>query len=91
MAQSDGLVAYWPLDELRAGATPDVVGDYDLKATHLDVSDVVAGRHGRAIAFESGRQTLLSRVHEVGEELPINQHPSFTLSLWVKVDGRRQK
>ncbi|MGB1521070.1 MAG: LamG-like jellyroll fold domain-containing protein, partial [Limisphaerales bacterium] len=90
MAQSDGLVAYWPLDELRAGATPDVVGDYDLKATHLDVSDVVAGRHGRAIAFESGRQTLLSRVHEVGEELPINQHPSFTLSLWVKVDGRRQ-
>ena len=90
MAQSDGLVAYWPLDELRAGATPDVVGDYDLKATHLDVSDVVAGRHGRAIAFESGRQTLLSRVHEVGEELPINQHPSFTLSLWAKVDGRRQ-
>ena len=27
MAQSDGLVAYWPLDELRAGATGFIVAD----------------------------------------------------------------
>ena len=60
MAQSDGLVAYWPLDELGAGALPTSWGDY-LKATHLDVSDVVAGRHGRAIAFEWASDAAIPR------------------------------
>ncbi len=90
MAQSDGLVAYWPLDELNAGVTPDLVGGYDLQASNLRSQDVVRGRHGFAFSFQNERGSLLSRVHRAGDALPINQHASFTISLWVQVKGQGQ-
>ena len=86
----EGLIAYWPLDTLHAGLTPDAVGSHDLKASNLTQESVVLGRHDRAFSFRSDQQTLLWRVHEPGQALPINQYPSFSLSMWVKVQGRGQ-
>src|SRR5439155_22860840 len=42
------------------------------------------------ICFSNARQTLLSRVHSASEDLPINKHDAFTVSLWTKVNGTGQ-
>src|SRR5688500_16739667 len=89
-ALTNGLVAYWPLDELQAGKTPDVVGGYDMEARNLVAGDVVPGTRSNAFSFVNARQTLLVRVHSAGENLPINKHPAFTISMWTKVNGAGQ-
>ncbi len=86
----DGLVSYWPLDEIRGTKTPDVIGGYDMELTNLTAEDLVEGQTGRAFEFNFDRQTLLSRVHQPGEDLPANQHESWTLSMWAKLDGNGQ-
>ena len=86
----DGLVSYWPLDEVRGTKTPDVIGGYDMDLTNLSAEDLVDGQTGRAFEFDNGRQTLLSRVHQAGEDLPANQHESWTLSIWAKLEGTGQ-
>jgi hypothetical protein len=89
-ALTNGLVAYWPLDELQAGKTPDVVSGYDMEARNLVATDVVPGVRTNAFSFFNARQTLLSRVHAAGDDLPINKHPAFTVSMWAKVNGPGQ-
>ena len=86
----DGLVSYWPLDEVRGTKTPDVIGGYDMDLANLTAEDLVDGQTGRAFEFNFDRQTLLSRVHEPGEDLPANQHESWTLSIWAKLEGTGQ-
>ncbi len=78
------MIAYWPLDELVGGKTPDLASGYDLEAVNLTGADVVAGRWGQAVRFEAGRQTMLRRVRQPDELLPAYQHPSFSVSLWVR-------
>ena len=87
---SDGLVSYWPLDEIQGTKTPDLVSFYDMDVTNLEAGDVVAGRHGNAFSFDNARQTLLSRVHDAGDDLPANKHRSHTISMWVNVVGEGQ-
>ena len=83
----DGLVSYWPLDEVRGTKTPDVISGYDMELTNLTAEDLVDGQTGMAFEFSHDQQTLLSRVHQAGEDLPANQHESWTLSIWAKLDG----
>ena len=83
----DGLVSYWPLDEVQGTKTPDVIGGYDMELTNLSAEDLVEGQTGQAFEFNFDRKTLLSRVHQPGEDLPANQHESWTLSIWAKLDG----
>ena len=83
----DGLVSYWPLDEVRGTKTPDLIGGYDMDLTNLSAEDLVDGQTGMAFEFSNARETLLSRVHQAGEDLPANQHESWTLSIWAKLDG----
>ena len=83
----DGLVSYWPLDEVRGTKTPDLISGYDMDLTNLTAEDLVEGQTGMAFEFNFDRQTLLSRVHQPGEDLPANQHESWTLSIWAKLDG----
>jgi hypothetical protein len=85
-----GMVAYWPLDEVLGVKTPDVVSGYDLELVNLTAADVVAGKIGKAVKFENARQTMLKRVNSAGEQLPINQHPAFTVSFWANVMGTGQ-
>ncbi|MDC0316871.1 LamG domain-containing protein, partial [Verrucomicrobia bacterium] len=86
----DGLVAYWPLDGISGETAPDVVGGYNMELTNMDDSNVVEGKVGNAFSFSNGDQTLLSRTHEEGDELPINKHESFTVSFWAKIQGNGQ-
>ena len=82
-----GLVSYWPLDEVRGTKTPDLIGGYDMDLTNLTAEDLVEGQTGMAFEFSHNQQTLLSRIHQAGEDLPANQHESWTLSIWAKLDG----
>ena len=84
---SDGLVSYWPLDEVVGTKTPDLVSGYDMELNNLTSDDLVAGQTGNAFLFDNTRQTLLSRIHSPGEQLPINQHPAYTISFWANVTG----
>ena len=87
---ADGLVAHWPLDELNGDTTPDLVSGYDMTADNLSADNVVEGKYGNAISFANADQTLLWRKNEEGDDLPVNKHDSFTVSLWSKVDGNGQ-
>src|SRR6266446_4919181 len=84
------LVAYWPLDEVQGNKTPDLVSGYDMTLNNLTTNDLVAGISGNCFSFSNARQTLLSRVHSASEDLPINKHDAFTVSLWTKVNGTGQ-
>ena len=86
----DGLIAYWPLDEVQGTKTPELINGYDMELTNLTADDVVEGRIGNAFSFSNERQTLLSRVHDAADQLPANKYDSFTISMWSKVDGNGQ-
>ena len=87
---TDGLVAHWPLDELDGDTTPDVISGYDMTADNLTADSVVEGKYGNAMSFSNAEQTLLWRKNEEGDALPANQHDSFTVSFWSKVQGNGQ-
>ena len=84
---SDGLVSYWPLDDVVGTKTPDLVSGYDMELNNLTAADLIIGQSGKAFLFDNTRQTMLSRLHSPGEQLPINQHPAFTISFWANVTG----
>ncbi|MCP4839633.1 MAG: LamG domain-containing protein, partial [Planctomycetes bacterium] len=86
----NGLIGYWPLDEIQGETTPDVISGYDMNMTNIDDSNVVDGKYGNAFSFANADQTLLWRKNEEGDDLPANQHDSFTVSFWSKVDGTGQ-
>jgi hypothetical protein len=83
----DGIVAYWPLDEVVGAKTPDLVSGYDMELANLTSADLVEGKRGKAFKFENARQTFLRRVNAPGEQLPINQYPAFTVTFWANVTG----
>ena len=83
----DGLVSYWPLDEVVGTKTPDLASGYDLELDNLTAADLVEGKRGKAFQFDNARQTMLRRISSPGEQLPINQHPAFTITFWAKVTG----
>ncbi|MSU22167.1 MAG: LamG domain-containing protein, partial [Pedosphaera sp.] len=89
-ALKDGLVSYWPLEEVQGTKTPDLVSGYDMDLSNLTAADLVPGKVGKTFSFSFAKQTLLSRVHQAGEKLPINQHPSFTIAMWAKINATGQ-
>lgn len=88
--QDPDLVAYWPLDEVSGQTTPDAFGSYPMKLVNLSGADLVEGRRGLAFAFDNAEETLLEYEADPGDDLPINQHPSRSVSLWVKAKGSGQ-
>lgn len=80
---TNGMAAYWPLDEVEGTKTPDVVSGYDMDLINLTEDDLVAGKWGQAFQFANARQTMLERIHLPADELPIYKHPNFAVSLWV--------
>ncbi len=87
---TNGLIAYWPLDQVQGAKTPDVVNGYDMDLNNLTASDLVDGKRGKAFSFDTTRKTLLSRVHSATDELPANKHDSFTVCMWTMVDYANQ-
>lgn len=86
-ALQDGLVAYWPLDQVVGTKTPDLVSGYDMELANLTAADLVEGKFGKAFQFDNARQTMLRRINSPGEQLPINQFPALTIAFWAKVQG----
>ena len=81
------MVAYWPMDEVVGTKTPDLVNGYDMNLVNLTAADLVDGKVGKTFNFQNAKQTMLNRIDSAGEQLPINQFPAFTISMWAKVDG----
>ena len=44
----DGLISYWPLDEVQGTKTPDLISFYDMELVNLTSDDLVDGKHGKA-------------------------------------------
>lgn len=84
------LVAYWPLDEVDAGASPDATGLFPLTAVNLTAGDLVEGQVGQAVSFDSANSSMLEYIAGEGEALPINLHPARSVSLWIKAKGEGQ-
>lgn len=86
----DLLCAYWPLDGTDGVTTPDLGPN----GYHLDLVNMNAGNFvpdgGRIAASFNGIDTMLVRVHDAGDGLPITQHGSYTISMWVKIKGTGQ-
>ena len=87
---TNGLVAYWPLDQVQGDKTPDLVNGYDMQLNNLSAADLIDGIRGKCFSFSNQQKTLLSRVHGANDDLPINKHAAFTVSLWTKVNGTGQ-
>ena len=84
---TNGLVAYWPLDTIIGTKTPDLVSGYDLTVVNMTAAgNIVPGKWGKAFSFTNATHTLLQRVDNPGDDLPIYNKPSFTVSLWVNGD-----
>jgi len=88
--EEDSLIAYWPLDETDGTTTPDLgPHGYPLELRNMDETNFVEDE-GRTVATFDGFEEFLVRASTAGELLPITQHPSFTISMWVKVLGEGQ-
>ncbi|MEK7677137.1 MAG: LamG-like jellyroll fold domain-containing protein, partial [Verrucomicrobiota bacterium] len=79
---TNGIISYWPLEGVLGTKTIDLVSSYDLSLANLSGANVVAGKWGNAFQF-NGTNSLLSRINNAGDALPIYQHPDFSVSLWV--------
>ena len=90
-ALTDGLIAYWPLDEVNGERTPELINGYDMELVNLTAADLVEGNTGKAFLFDVERQTLLQRISAEGDKLPASeQHDAWSVSLWVKGQGEGQ-
>jgi hypothetical protein len=84
---TNGLVAYWPLDTVIGSKTPDVVSGYDMTLVNMTAANnLVAGKWGKAMKFDNASHTLLQRIDNPGEDLPLYNKPNFSISLWVNGD-----
>lgn len=89
-AIGDLLCAYWPLDGTDGTTTPDAgPNGYHMNLMSMDSSNFVSDS-GRAVASFNGIDNLLARIHNEGDDLPISQHPAYTISMWVKIAGTGQ-
>ena len=58
---TNGMLAYWPLDAVDGGKTPDLVNGLDLNLDNIYATNVVPGRWGNAFSFVANNQTLAWR------------------------------
>lgn len=81
---ANGMISYWPLDNVIGTKTPDLVSGYDMTLVNMTaVSNVVDGKWGKAMKFDNATRTLLQHVSNPGEALPIYKNPNFSISIWV--------
>ncbi len=80
------LVSYWPLDEVQGNKTPDLASGYDFTLSSMDGGDQIAGKFGMAFHFD-GSLAHLVRVSDPADDLPANQHDSYTVAFWARANG----
>ena len=70
-----GLVAYWPLDDVATGTGRDIIGGHDV--TFMATFTAGTGVHGGAAELMAGYAT-------VSWDLPSALAGSFTIALWAR-------
>src|SRR5688572_16391483 len=80
---AEGLVSYWPFEDVTAESTPDVVSGNDLFLFKMDHKNLVTGRFGNAFSFD-GQSQFLSLNYQQSSKLPIYAEKSYSVALWVK-------
>lgn len=88
---TDGMIGYWPLDEVIAGKSPDKTGNSDMEVKNINEEDIIEGRWGNAYSFDAGRNSILEYISEPDDVLPLAQYQDFSISLWVKGDAFGQE
>ena len=89
----NGLVSYWPLDNLTADglATPDLVAAAPLTLVNMDGENIVPGMKGNALSFNGIDELLFTPTNDgVNPRLPIHNNPRKTICMWVKGQGATQ-
>jgi len=81
---TNSIISYWPLDTVLGNKTPDLVSGYDMTLVNMEPTNVVAGKFGNAFLFDNASQSMLTRLHNPGDALPIYQFSDFTVSAWVQ-------
>jgi len=84
---TNGMVAYWPLDAVNGARTPDLVSAYDMTLYNMADTNLIAGKWGQALYFDSGASQYATHTYIAGDALPFSKLPQFTLSLWTKGTG----
>jgi hypothetical protein len=81
---TNSQIAYWPLDTIQGGTTPDVVGGYDMfvNNTGSGLISTTGGKFSSAMNFTGGNSCLV-RIFSPGDRLPLYQYPEFTMAMWV--------
>lgn len=88
------LTAYWPLD-IAEGVDPDYTtpdlgpGAYDMNLNNMTPANFISDG-GRIVASFNGTDTMLTRMHNLEDALPIGKYDGYTVSAWVKVKGTGQ-
>lgn len=80
---TNGMIAYWPLNDVVGTKTPDLVSGYDMSLVNMGATNIVQGRWGNAFQFDGASSSSMERLHNPGEDLPVYKNPNFTVSLWV--------
>ncbi|MFP6873228.1 MAG: LamG-like jellyroll fold domain-containing protein [Verrucomicrobiales bacterium] len=88
---AETLLAYWPLDTTDGATTPDLGPyGYHMTLTNMSAANFISDAGRDVASFNNGAQTLLSYTAVPGDALPANQHPVFTVAMWVKIKGSGQ-
>ncbi len=89
-ALTEGLVAYYDLDNLDGGRATDRVRGLNMEAINLSDADLIEGVSGKAIHFDATKQTMLERIHADGDALPLHQYDTITISFWTRANAQEQ-
>ncbi len=92
---NDGLIAYWPLDEV---ATPSL--DYSGYDNHLDwvnaptstnnTTSTIKFRNPSSLQFDGGNDVLAVTDYNINKRLDIEAGEEFTMSVWVRSSDTTQ-
>ena len=88
-----GLVSHWPLDAVSPDGltTPDMVSGNHLQLVGMSAADFTPGRRGNAASFDGASQILtLDTDPALTPGLPLTQHGSLTVAMWVRATGTTQ-
>jgi Concanavalin A-like lectin/glucanases superfamily len=81
--QADAPLAYWPLDEVSGGITPDVVNGHDAAVAASGTATFgTEGVLGTAVALSDGIDLFVTAGHPFGFE-----GASYSFEAWVRVEA----
>lgn len=86
-----GLMAYWPLDTVDEGATPEEMNEFDMTLNNMSSENVVEGRRDQAFQLD-GEEEFLSFQPEISGGLPIYTHANgvYSVTMWVKGESGQE-